>query len=195
MAITEVDTQTTIVDEAKAEAFADQIADVLNNGALSLGLSIGHRTRLFDTLADLPPATSQEIADAADLNERYVREWLGAMVTGGIITYNTGKETYELPPEHAASLTRAASPNNMDRQLRPSGRRRALFSLSALSSDHGRRKQPIRGRGLDRHDRSLGARSSRQVGPRHRRDGPGLWCRKGHEPVGKDIPQQPLYWF
>ena len=32
-----------------------------------------------------PVSHGTEIANAADLNERYVREWLGAMVTGGIV--------------------------------------------------------------------------------------------------------------
>jgi hypothetical protein len=49
---------------AKAEAFAGQLLDVLNAGGLALMVSIGHRTGLFDTLATLPPSTSQDIADA-----------------------------------------------------------------------------------------------------------------------------------
>ena len=39
-------------------------------------------------MAELPPSTSQEIADAAGLDERYVREWLGAMVTGRVVEYD-----------------------------------------------------------------------------------------------------------
>jgi hypothetical protein len=31
-------------------------------------------------MAELPPSTSEEIARAAALDERYVREWLGGMV-------------------------------------------------------------------------------------------------------------------
>ena len=76
-------------------------------------ISIGHRTQLFDTLAKLPPSTTQQIADAANLNERYVREWLGAMVTGKIIEYNSQDNTYSLPLEYAAFLTRDASPDNI----------------------------------------------------------------------------------
>ncbi|MDV3350026.1 class I SAM-dependent methyltransferase [Leptothoe sp. LEGE 181152] len=95
------------------EVFAERLLDILNNGALALMTSIGHRTGLFDTLAELPPATSQQIADAAGLNERYVREWLGAMVTGRFITYDTEQDTYFLPREYAAVLTRAASPDNI----------------------------------------------------------------------------------
>ncbi|HIK40679.1 class I SAM-dependent methyltransferase [Thermoleptolyngbya sp. M55_K2018_002] len=100
-------------DPAKAEAFAETLVGTLNSGALALMISIGHRTELFDTLAELPPATSQQIADAAGLNERYVREWLGAMVTGRVVDYDSVTQTYSLPAEHAAFLTRAAGSDNI----------------------------------------------------------------------------------
>lgn len=100
-------------DSTKAEAFAERILGMMNSSALALMTSIGHRTELFDTLAELPPSTSQQIADAAGLNERYVREWLGAMVTGRLIEYDAIAKTYSLPAEHAAFLTRASSPDNL----------------------------------------------------------------------------------
>jgi 2-polyprenyl-3-methyl-5-hydroxy-6-metoxy-1,4-benzoquinol methylase len=107
------------VDQAKVEAFAGQMLGVLNASGLALMMSIGHQTGLFDTMAQMEPATSAEIAKAAELNERYVREWLGAMVTGRIVDYDPEQQTYVLPPEHAALLTRAAGPMNMadDAQL------------------------------------------------------------------------------
>lgn len=101
------------INDAKAEAFANQMLDTLNKAAAALMVSVGHRTELFDTLADLPHATSERIAKAAGLDERYVREWLGAMVTARIVDYDPAGKTYFLPREHAAFLTRAASPNNL----------------------------------------------------------------------------------
>ena len=101
------------LDQAKSEAFAGKMVGVLNNGSIALMTSIGHQTGLFDTLVDLPPATSEQIAVAADLNERYVREWLGAMVTGRIIDHDPVNGTYTLPPEHSVWLTREAGPDNM----------------------------------------------------------------------------------
>ena len=74
-------------DQKKVETFARQMMDTLNKAAFSLMMSIGHQTGLFDIMADLPPSTSKQIATAAGLNERYVREWLGALVTGRIIDY------------------------------------------------------------------------------------------------------------
>ena len=100
------------LDQTRVDAFAARMLDVLNGGALALAISIGHRTRLFDTMGLLPPAGSQRIADEADLDERYVREWLATLVTGGIVEYSAVERTYFLPPEHAAALTRRACPNN-----------------------------------------------------------------------------------
>ncbi len=101
------------IDQAKAEAFAEQLINDLNGGAMSLMMSIGHRTGLFDAMVELPPSTSEQIASAAGLNERYVREWLDAMVVGRIVEHDPRNATYHLPQEHSAFLTRAASPDNI----------------------------------------------------------------------------------
>ncbi len=97
----------------QAEAFANHMFEVLNHGALALMMSIGYRTGLFDVMARLSPSTSQCIAQTAGLCERYVREWLGAMVTGRIVEYDPTTQLYVLPPEHAASLTRTAALKNL----------------------------------------------------------------------------------
>src|SRR5215210_745858 len=99
-------------EEILATNFADRLVQILNDGALSLMIGIGHRTRLFDAMSELPPSTAESIARAAGLNERYVREWLGSMVTGRIVQYDPSLSTYELPAEHAALLTRSAEPIN-----------------------------------------------------------------------------------
>jgi SAM-dependent methyltransferase len=75
--------------------------------------SIGHHTGLLDAMADMTPATSSEIAARAGLHERYVREWLAAMVVGRILTYDSTLQTYSLPAEHAAVITRGAGPGNL----------------------------------------------------------------------------------
>lgn len=82
------------------------MVQVMNNAALALMLSVGHRTRLFDTMSRLPPSTSSEIALNSGLNERYVREWLGALVTSKIIDYDPSSALYSLSKEKADYLTR-----------------------------------------------------------------------------------------
>jgi SAM-dependent methyltransferase len=100
-------------DKAKSQAFSGQMARMMNAGSLMFMTSIGHQTGLFDVMAGLPASTSQRIADAARLDERYVREWLAAMAVGNIVNYDAAAQTYALPAEHAAWLTRAAGPANM----------------------------------------------------------------------------------
>jgi 2-polyprenyl-3-methyl-5-hydroxy-6-metoxy-1,4-benzoquinol methylase len=100
-------------DAQRAERFASRMMAALNDGALCLMASIGHRTGLFDAMRDRPPATSGEIAARASLNERYVREWLGAMVTSGVLVVDPQTGRFHLPAEHAAYLSRPAGADNL----------------------------------------------------------------------------------
>lgn len=98
-------TTTTAPESAAPEEVAARVIGILNDGAITILASIGHELGLFDTLAALPPATSQQIADAAGLEERYVREWLGGMVTACFVQYVPADGTYYLCPDHAPFLT------------------------------------------------------------------------------------------
>jgi 2-polyprenyl-3-methyl-5-hydroxy-6-metoxy-1,4-benzoquinol methylase len=104
---------TTEIDATRAEAFAGRTVQILNDAMLALLFSVGHQTGLFDTMAELAPSTSDQIAAAAGLDERYVREWLAGLTVGGIVEHDPATGTYVLPPEHATCLTRAAGPNNL----------------------------------------------------------------------------------
>ena len=101
------------LDRDRTEAFAERMTGILNGGMLSLMTSIGYQTGLFEVMSGMPPSTSEKIAEAAGLNERYVREWLDGLVAGRIVEYVPAARTYTLPPEHAAALTRVAGPDNM----------------------------------------------------------------------------------
>jgi 2-polyprenyl-3-methyl-5-hydroxy-6-metoxy-1,4-benzoquinol methylase len=100
-------------DNSRADVFASKMFQFLNGGMLSLMISIGYKTGLFDTISQLKPSTSQEISRAAKLNERYVREWLGAMVTGNIIDYDPSTGKYLLRKEHSTFLTRKSGIDNL----------------------------------------------------------------------------------
>jgi hypothetical protein len=69
----------------------------MNEAALALMVSVGHRTGLFDVMATMPAATSAEIASRASLDERYVREWLAVMTTGRIVEHDGAAGSYSLP--------------------------------------------------------------------------------------------------
>ncbi len=100
------------LDDERKSAFEQRMVGALNDAAMILMTSVGHRTGLFDAMADAPAATSRDIAARSGLDERYVREWLGAMVSAGVIETDAKTGTYQLPAEHAALLTRS-SPANM----------------------------------------------------------------------------------
>jgi len=100
-------------DQARSTEFCDRMFNIINDGGLALMISIGHQTGLFDVMATLPSATSEEIATAAQLNERYTREWLAAMVSGRIVEYASAEKRYLLPSDHSSWLTRAAGMNNL----------------------------------------------------------------------------------
>jgi 2-polyprenyl-3-methyl-5-hydroxy-6-metoxy-1,4-benzoquinol methylase len=99
------------IDLARVERFGNSLVEMLNHCGIALMLSLGHRTGLFDAMEHQPAATSEQIAARAKLSERYVREWLGSMVTGGIVEYEERNKTYRLPDEHAAMLCRSSNTN------------------------------------------------------------------------------------
>lgn len=99
------------LDLEKLQSFGERMGGALNGAATALMLSIGHQVGLFDTMAAMAPSTSGEIAARAGLDERYVREWLGAMVAGGIFDYDPASGDYELPSEHAELLSGGSSRN------------------------------------------------------------------------------------
>lgn len=100
-------------DRRAVEAFQARLLEVANHGALALAISVGHRTGLLDALGELPEGTSHEIAGRAGLDERYVREWLGAMTAGRMVVFDPATDRYHLPAAHAALLTRRADPHNL----------------------------------------------------------------------------------
>jgi 2-polyprenyl-3-methyl-5-hydroxy-6-metoxy-1,4-benzoquinol methylase len=100
----------TETDNARKEAFAEHLMNALNQAAMVLMTSMGHRIGLFDVMRGGDMATSQEIARTAGLHERYVREWLSAMAVSDVVEVDDAGR-FRLPPEHAAVLTRGTGEN------------------------------------------------------------------------------------
>lgn len=100
-----------LLNPADLDAFAQSYLGHLNSAGIMMMSSIGFRTGLFEALRKTGPATSADLATAAGLNERYVREWLGAMTTGGIVECDETGCVFSLPAAHAALLTDVNSTN------------------------------------------------------------------------------------
>lgn len=86
------------------EAFAQKLMATANGAASALMISIGHRTGLFDAMAGAGRLDSPTLAARAGLDERYVREWLGAMATARIVEIDPDGTRFALPDAHAALL-------------------------------------------------------------------------------------------
>ncbi len=95
------------------QAFSEGLLTTINHAAAALMISIGHRTGLFDALQDGKAVTSEELAEKAGLNERYVREWLGAMTTAKIVRIDEPSNRFTLPADHGAFLGNGAEVANM----------------------------------------------------------------------------------
>src|SRR5690606_37353968 len=102
---------TTTPDAERIEAFEERLTRALNEAGMLLMASLGHRTGLFDSLADGAKVTCESLAERTQLDERYVREWLGAMTAGRIVETDPETGRYWLPGEHAALLSRQAAAN------------------------------------------------------------------------------------
>jgi len=97
--------------------FSEKIIEILNYSALNLALAIGYRTGLFDIMDTFAaPRTVNAIASKANLNPRYIEEWLGVMVSGEIVELSMdagGDNRFYLPKSHADFLTRRAGNSNL----------------------------------------------------------------------------------
>lgn len=110
-----VDTSPPQRPNERAEPFAAWMLESFNRAGFCLMASVGHRLGLFDVMQPMSPATSHEIAARTGLNERYIREWLGAMTTSRVVECASDgqTDTYSLPAEVAAVLTSAAGADNL----------------------------------------------------------------------------------
>lgn len=97
--------------------FSEKMVDILNYGSLNLAMGLGYRVGLFDIMDAVGrPCTVDEICRDANLNHRYVKEWLGVMVCGGIVELiqdDDGGSRFSLPQAHGDLLTRRAGNNNL----------------------------------------------------------------------------------
>jgi 2-polyprenyl-3-methyl-5-hydroxy-6-metoxy-1,4-benzoquinol methylase len=96
------------ISPKRAAEFENQLQQQINQASLTLMISLGYRTGLWEVMSQLDHATCQEIAAQSGLHAGYVSDWLQAMQEGGIVEYDSIFQTYRLPGEHAVILTGSA---------------------------------------------------------------------------------------
>src|SRR5579875_1058792 len=102
--------QAPVVDLKKAKDAAEQVMGDVSGMALGALCFIGDRLGLFKVLADDGELTVEQLAARCEINPRYAREWLGAMVAAGYAQYRPADHTYWLTPEYATVLADENSP-------------------------------------------------------------------------------------
>ncbi len=98
------------VDPTKVEQFSARIMEDYGNTLRGAMLYIGDQLGLFKTLAEAGAVTLEELAARTGLNQRYLREWLGAMATGHYLAYDPDSRRYRMPAEFAPVLADEDSP-------------------------------------------------------------------------------------
>jgi 2-polyprenyl-3-methyl-5-hydroxy-6-metoxy-1,4-benzoquinol methylase len=98
------------IDPQKVHAFAGKVLTDTSGLTTTILAALGDRLGLFKALAAHGPATSVELAKASDITERYAREWLGGMASGGYLQYDPATRRFTLPPEHAPVLAHESGP-------------------------------------------------------------------------------------
>jgi SAM-dependent methyltransferase len=97
------------VDQAKCDAFLGKVLSDSSGLTTTIMASIGDRLGLFKQLAK-GPATSAQLAARAAIDERYAREWLGAMASAGYVAYDPATQRFTLPAEHLPVLAQEDGP-------------------------------------------------------------------------------------
>ncbi|MCH7894565.1 MAG: methyltransferase domain-containing protein [Proteobacteria bacterium] len=98
------------VNESKLEELQGKvIGDVAGSVGLLLAY-FGDKLGLYSALAEISPATSQQLADNTGMNERYVREWLSANAAGGYVNYDTASNHFSMTPEQAVIFAAEGNP-------------------------------------------------------------------------------------
>ncbi len=98
------------MNDQKVEEIAFRVVGDMG-GAFVMALGyIGDRLGLFKAMAGAGLMTSAELAAKTGLNERYVREWLRAMVAAEYIDYDLSSGKYAMTDEQAFVLANEDSP-------------------------------------------------------------------------------------
>jgi 2-polyprenyl-3-methyl-5-hydroxy-6-metoxy-1,4-benzoquinol methylase len=104
-----MNTTPAVNEEALNQMLGKMVADM---GAAASGalIVLGDRLGLYKALAEIGPASSEQLAKHAGLNERCVREWLACQAASGYVAHDAASGAFSLTPEQAAVLADPDSP-------------------------------------------------------------------------------------
>jgi SAM-dependent methyltransferase len=98
------------IDPEKFQKLANQLVGDMGVAFGAALLVVGDRLGLYKSLAEIGPATSEELASRTGTFERYVREWLAAQASAGYISYDAAAKRYFMSEEQAMAFANENSP-------------------------------------------------------------------------------------
>ena len=100
----------TEIDQAKLDQLIGKvIGDVA--GATGVFMAyLGDQTGVYRAIDESGPQTIIQLSKRTGLNEKYLREWLGANAGAGYVTFDESSGCFSLTPEQALVFTREGQP-------------------------------------------------------------------------------------
>jgi hypothetical protein len=102
-----------IIDETKLNQLVGQMLADLGGAASVAMVRMGDALDLYKTLHDQGSMTCEELASAANVNPRYLREWLAHQTASNYLSYDSATQRFTLPPEQAMLFAIEDSPVTM----------------------------------------------------------------------------------
>ena len=99
-----------MVDETKLHQFIGQMLSDLGGAASVALVRIGDALGLYKIMHERGPMTVTEMAEAAGVNQRYLREWLSHQAASNYVSYDPATKKFALPPEQAMVFAIEDSP-------------------------------------------------------------------------------------
>ncbi|HEY2607252.1 MAG TPA: class I SAM-dependent methyltransferase [Paraburkholderia sp.] len=98
------------IDQDKLQSFMGRMVGEFGAVASAPLILLGDRLGLYKAMADQGPMSAAQVAERAEVTERYVREWLLAQAAAGFIRYDADADTFELESEQAMCFADETSP-------------------------------------------------------------------------------------
>ena len=98
------------LNETKLHELLGKVVTEMGAAANGPLITIGDKLGLFKTLAKSDSMSSQQLANATQTSERYIREWASAQAASGYINYDANSNSFSMTPEQTAVFGDEKSP-------------------------------------------------------------------------------------
>ena len=123
------------LNETKLHELLGKVVNEMGAAANGPLVTIGDKLGLYKTLSETESMSSQQLADATNTAERYVREWLSAQAASGYVEYDAVGKKFFMTPEQTAVF------GNSKSHVFMTG---AFYAISSLYFDESKIEQAFK---------------------------------------------------